>query len=72
MTQLYRTVFFDRHIELRAKMVEFAGWNMPLHYKPGILQEHLATRKRAGRVTPSVIPSLLHGFSAELRAEFYN
>jgi aminomethyltransferase len=48
MTQLNKTVFFDRHLELRANMVEFAGWNMPLHYKPGILQEHLATRKRAG------------------------
>ncbi|MEE9612654.1 MAG: glycine cleavage system aminomethyltransferase GcvT, partial [Desulfatiglandales bacterium] len=48
MNQLRKTVFYDRHVKLRAKMVEFAGWNMPLHYKPGILQEHLATRKRAG------------------------
>ena len=29
-------------------MVEFGGWNMPMHYPVGILQEHLATRKSAG------------------------
>ncbi|MFQ5955506.1 MAG: glycine cleavage system aminomethyltransferase GcvT, partial [Kiloniellales bacterium] len=29
-------------------MVEFAGWHMPVHYKTGIIQEHLATRRRAG------------------------
>jgi aminomethyltransferase len=31
-----------------ATMVDFGGWEMPLHYRPGILQEHLATRKFAG------------------------
>jgi aminomethyltransferase len=29
-------------------MVEFGGWEMPLQYPAGILQEHLATRKGAG------------------------
>lgn len=29
-------------------MVEFAEWDMPIQYKSGIIQEHLATRKRAG------------------------
>jgi aminomethyltransferase len=29
-------------------MVEFGGWEMPVHYAAGILQEHLATRGRAG------------------------
>jgi len=29
-------------------MVEFGGWDMPIHYPRGIVQEHLATRKRAG------------------------
>ena len=29
-------------------MVEFAGWQMPIQYAPGIVQEHLATRKYAG------------------------
>ncbi len=31
-----------------ARMVDFGGWEMPLHYKAGILQEHLATRKFGG------------------------
>jgi len=48
MGQLQTTVFLERHLKLGAKMVEFAGWNMPLHYKPGIIQEHLAARRRAG------------------------
>ncbi|MBU2497435.1 MAG: glycine cleavage system protein T, partial [Proteobacteria bacterium] len=48
MTELKRTVFYDRHIALGAKMVEFAGWEMPLFYPPGIVEEHLAIRKRAG------------------------
>jgi aminomethyltransferase len=29
-------------------MVEFGGWDMPLRYEPGIIQEHLATRKYGG------------------------
>ncbi len=29
-------------------MVEFGGWEMPLQYGPGIMQEHLVTRKQAG------------------------
>ncbi len=48
MTELERTVFYDRHVALGAKMVEFAGWEMPLFYSTGIIGEHLATRKSAG------------------------
>lgn len=46
--QFKRTVFYNKHIELGANIVEFGGWEMPLHYKTGILQEHLLTRKQAG------------------------
>ena len=35
----------DRHIRLGAKMVPFAGWNMPVQYKEGIIAEHNHTRK---------------------------
>ena len=45
---LKRTVFYDRHLELNATMVDFGGWNMPVQYQSGILQEHLATRNQAG------------------------
>lgn len=48
MDELQRTVFYERHLALGAKMVEFAGWQMPLWYTGGIVEEHLATRKGAG------------------------
>ena len=36
------------HRELRAKMVPFAGWEMPVQYPAGVLREHLHTRAAAG------------------------
>jgi len=48
MSQLKRTIFYERHVALGAKMVEFSGWEMPVFYPTGILEEHLATRKGAG------------------------
>ncbi len=48
MSELYKTALHDRHASLGAQMVEFGGWDMPVQYKPGIMQEHLATRKQAG------------------------
>ena len=48
MSGALRTVFYPCHLELGAKITEFGGWDMPLQYPDGILQEHLATRKKAG------------------------
>ena len=48
MTELHKTVLYDHHVGLGGQMVEFAGWEMPLHYAPGIVREHLATRKTSG------------------------
>ena len=48
MDPFEKTVFHDRHEALGAKMVEFAGWDMPVMYPTGILEEHLATRRQAG------------------------
>jgi len=42
-----RTPLYDLHLELGAKMTEFAGWELPVSYT-GILAEHAATRERAG------------------------
>ena len=42
------TPLYEEHLELGAKIVEFGGWEMPLHYPQGILSEHLATRKYGG------------------------
>jgi aminomethyltransferase len=44
---LKRSLLYDSHIELGAKMVGFSGWEMPLNYQ-GILAEHRAVRSRAG------------------------
>jgi len=45
---LKRTPLYALHRELGAKMVPFAGYEMPVHYPPGILSEHLHTRSQAG------------------------
>ncbi len=42
-----KTVLHDRHVALDAKMVDFAGWHMPLQYT-SIKEEHDAVRERAG------------------------
>jgi aminomethyltransferase len=44
---LRRTPLFDRHEQAGAKLVPFAGWEMPVQYE-GIRQEHVAVRTRAG------------------------
>ncbi|MGU7842940.1 glycine cleavage system aminomethyltransferase GcvT [Burkholderia sp. AW33-5] len=45
---LSRTPLHDLHVELGAKMVPFAGYEMPVQYPLGILKEHLHTREQAG------------------------
>lgn len=42
------TCLFDRHLASGAKMVDFAGWQMPIQYSEGIIAEHLWTRKHCG------------------------
>ena len=42
------TPLHQLHIELGAKLVPFAGYEMPLHYKTGIIAEHTHTRNSAG------------------------
>lgn len=45
---LRRTPLYDLHLELGAKMVPFAGYEMPVQYPLGVMKEHLHTRARAG------------------------
>ena len=45
---LKHTPLFKLHQELGAKLVPFAGYNMPVSYPQGIIQEHLQTRSKAG------------------------
>ena len=46
--QLSTTVLHDWHARHGGKMVDFAGWRMPVQYGGGIISEHLATRRGAG------------------------
>ncbi|MCB2112693.1 MAG: glycine cleavage system aminomethyltransferase GcvT [Parvularculaceae bacterium] len=47
-SELKRTPLYDLHLSLGAKMVEFAGYEMPVQYADGVLKEHLHTRAKAG------------------------
>src|SRR5436305_1883174 len=50
MTQatLKRTPLYETHVALGAKMVPFAGFEMPVQYPTGITAEHKAVREKAG------------------------
>jgi aminomethyltransferase len=41
---LKRTPLYELHVARGAKMSAFAGYEMPIHYPPGIMKEHLHTR----------------------------
>jgi aminomethyltransferase len=45
---LLKTPLHALHVELGAKMVPFAGYDMPVQYPTGVLKEHLHTRAKAG------------------------
>ncbi len=45
---LQRTPLYELHVALGARMVAFAGYEMPVQYPPGIIKEHLHTRAHAG------------------------
>jgi aminomethyltransferase len=47
-TDLKRTPLHALHVELGAKMVPFAGYDMPVSYPQGLIKEHLHTREAAG------------------------
>lgn len=44
---LKRTALLEEHIKLNGKIIDFAGWELPVEYS-GILPEHHAVRKTAG------------------------
>jgi aminomethyltransferase len=46
--ELSKTALHALHVELGARMVPFAGYEMPVQYPKGVLQEHLHTRAAAG------------------------
>jgi len=66
MTQeLLKTPLHALHVEAGAKMVPFAGYDMPVQYKLGVKKEHLHTRDAAGLFDVSHMGQLrLHGAGA--------
>jgi glycine cleavage system T protein (aminomethyltransferase) len=47
MQTLSRTPLYERHVSLGARMVPFAGWEMPVQYE-GVIPEHRAVREDCG------------------------
>ena len=45
---LKQTPLHQLHLELGAKMVDFAGYHLPIYYPEGIIREHLHCRSHAG------------------------
>ena len=45
---LLKTALFNEHLALGGKMVPFAGYDMPVQYSSGVIQEHLAVRQSVG------------------------
>ncbi len=65
------TPLHQLHLELGAKMVPFAGYDMPVQYAGGIIQEHLHTRSAAGLFDVSHMGQVIvegHGTTAGLEA----
>ena len=60
--KLLRTPLYDLHVSLGARMVPFAGYDMPVQYPLGVLKEHLHTRAHAGLFDVSHMGQVeLHG-----------
>ncbi|MCL9780092.1 glycine cleavage system aminomethyltransferase GcvT [Vibrio sp. S4M6] len=63
--KLLQTPLFSLHVESGAKMVPFAGYEMPVQYPLGVKKEHLHTRDAAGLFDVSHMGQLrLHGDGA--------
>lgn len=61
--ELHKTPLYDLHVALGARMVPFAGYDMPVQYPAGVLKEHLHTRAKCGLFDVS------HMGQVELRAK---
>jgi aminomethyltransferase len=67
---LSKTPLFDLHVSLGARMVPFAGYEMPVQYPLGVMKEHLHTRAHAGLFDVSHMGQVeLHGADAAAALE---
>ena len=74
-----KTALYDRHVALGGRMVEFAGWLLPVQYPTGPKEEHRRVREAAGlfdidhmgQLTvrgPDALPYLQHLMTADVSA----
>ncbi|MCF6272452.1 MAG: glycine cleavage system aminomethyltransferase GcvT [Rhodobacteraceae bacterium] len=63
MSEPRKTPLYDLHVELGGKMVDFAGWMMPVNYTAGVAAEHKHCREKAALFDVS------HMGQVELRGE---
>ena len=64
-----RTILYDYHKNLGAKFVPFAGYEMPVQYSSGIVEEHKNTRNYAGLFDVSHMGQLLIEGNEDLKSE---
>src|SRR5262245_66570122 len=48
MSQLKKTALNDTHRKLGGRMIDFGGWDMPVQYPAGTIEEHMAVRLGVG------------------------
>jgi aminomethyltransferase len=73
VTDLLHLGLEDLHLSLGAKLVPFAGYDMPVQYAAGVMKEHLHTRQAAGLFDVSHMGQVIlrpHGDMAALVAGF--
>lgn len=70
MSSLKHTSLYDLHVHAGAKMVEFAGYEMPVQYPLGVRKEHLHTRAQAGLFDVSHMGQVKIKGNVQLAAQF--
>ena len=68
LTALRKTPLHQVHVDLGARMVDFAGWHMPIQYA-GLIEEHQIVRTGAGVFDVSHM-GRVHGLGASTRLRF--
>ena len=67
--EIQKTALYDYHKSLGAKFVPFAGYDMPVQYSSGLVEEHMSTRSNAGLFDVSHMGQLLIEGSEDLSIE---
>lgn len=61
-----KTPLYEQHLAAKGKMVDFAGYQLPIQYPAGVIKEHLAVRNSAGLFDVSHMGELLFSGKAAL------